>query len=259
MVKRALFPIFLFFTLKVFTQPAAQLNSKEVSDTFKNFENGQIESLYDLYSRNIDPTYELINGRGYFPYYYSSISKPVLLLDKFHSSSVTLNGRKYNNIDLDLDTYTDDIIYIDSSRICVFMPLRVALNKDNVDEFEFYLGKDTLNFRYFSKETYPLFNLNDGYYEVVYDKESKYLIKHISFLKRLPGNDEYIYEQADYINPGNGFAKIGSGRKFVKLFGEYSSDVRKYMDESGIKIRNADKDEISSILKYYDSIDRKIK
>jgi len=259
MVKKSLFAIFLFFSLKVFTQPGAAVNNNDGSDPFKNYEKAQIESLYELSSGIIDPTYELINGIGYFQYYYRSRLKPVLFLDKIHSSSVTLNGRKYNNIDLDLDTYTDDVIYIDSSRICIFSPLRVALNKDNVDGFEFFQDNDTLAFRLFRKKTNPLFNLNDGYYEVVYDSESKYLIKHISFLKRLPGNDEYIYEQENYVNPGNGFSKIGSRRQFVKIFGNYSSDVRKYIKESGIKIRNSDKNGILSVLKYYDSIEKKIK
>ena len=259
MVKKSLFVFLLFFSVKAFTQSEDAVNIDYDSDTIKVYERAQIESLYELYSLNIDPTYELINGTGYFQYYYLSNVKPVLFLDKIHSSSVTLNGRRYNDIDLDLDTYTDDVIYIDSSRICIFSPLRVALNKDNVDGFEFYQDNDTLTFRLFRKKNNPSFNLNDGYYEVVYDGESKYLIKHISYLKRLPGNDEYIYEKENYVNAGNGFSKIGSRKQFVKLFGDYSSDVREFMEESGIKIRNSDKKDIMSVLKYYDSIDRKIK
>jgi hypothetical protein len=259
MVKYSLPVVFLFFSLKVFTQHPVPFYQNSINDIFATYEKDQIELLYELYYHKIDPSYELINGRGYFRYYHRSGLKPILFSGKDHSSSLTLKGRKYDNITLDFDTYTDEVIYTDSTRICVYSPLMVAINKDYVDGFEFYNGNDTIFFRYFSKETDPLFDLNDGYYEVVSDKESKYLIKHISFLKKLPGTDEYTYLKVGYVNIGNGFSKISTSRQFIKIFGARSDEVRKYIKESGIKIRDANKEQIMCVLKYHDSLKDQIR
>jgi hypothetical protein len=259
MVKYSLSVFFLFFSLEVFTQHPVPFHNTSVNDIYGNYERDQIEFLYELYYHKIDPSYELINGRGYFQYYHLSSLKPILFSGRDHSSSITLKGRKYDDITLNFDTYTDEVIYIDSTRICVYAPLMVALNEDNVDGFEFYLGNDTISFRHYSGDTDQFFDLNDGYYEVVSDKESKYLIKHISLLKLLPGIDEYIYLKEGYVNIGNGFSKIATSKQFLNIFGDRSEEVKKYIKKSGIKIRNANKEQIMCVLQYYDSLKNQMK
>jgi hypothetical protein len=259
MIRYLLLLIIIFIPIRVFNQITVLINENGSNVIYEKYEEGQIESLHELYSQKIDPYYELIDGRGYFPYYFRSALKPMIFLDKPHSSSVTLNGRKFDNIDLDFDTYTDEVIYIDSTRIGIYNPLMVALNKDNVDSFEFYDGNDTITFRYFNKDCDPLFDMKDGYYEVVSDLGSKYLIRHSSILKKLPGIDEYIYFTAAYVNVGNGFTKITTQRQFIKIFGDRSAEVRRYIKESGIKIKTATKQQIMCVLTYHDSLKKQIK
>jgi len=254
MIKNSLPIILLFVSFKVIGQQIAPFYENRGNDTFENFEKSQIESLYSLHSLKIDPSYELINGRGYFQYYFRSEIKPILFAERNHSSSVTLNGVKYVDISLDFDTYTDELIYIDSTRICVFKPLMVAINKNYIDCFEFYYDNDTMLFRYFSKEDDPSFDLKEGFYEVGSDKESKYLIKHISVLEKVPGNYKYTYLRAGYVNVGNGFSEITGKRQFLKIFGDRSDEVRKFIKKRVIKIRKASKEQIISILIYYDSL-----
>jgi hypothetical protein len=75
----------------------------------------------------------------------------------------------------------------------------------------------------------------------------------LSYLKKLPGVDEYIYLREGYVNAGNGFSKIRK-KQFIKIFGNSSREVQKYIDEEGIKIRKANKEQIMRVLQYYDTL-----
>ena len=259
MIRFSCYFLLIFCTLKLSAQQSGFLSESTGNEISSNIENEQIDFLYKLYNSRIDPSFELINGRGYFPYYYRSQLKPVLFLEKTHQSSVTINGRRFENVTLDYDTFTDEIIYIDSSRICIFAPLRVAINKDNVDRAEFYDGIDSISLRYFTKETVPLFNLKEGYYEVVSESKSKYLIKHSSILKKIPGIDEYIYTTTGYADTGSGYIKITKRKNFIMMFGNRGNEVRKYMESMGIKFKKMSKPEIMNVLNYYDSLENRDK
>ncbi len=250
--------ILLFLSFNLLAQRPVPIYNCCGNNIYANFEKVQLDSLYEFYSLEIDPSYELINGKAYFPYYFRSQLKPILYNDRNHSSSVILKGIKYNNVELEYDTYKDEIIYIDSGRFCIYTPLMVALNKDNIDYFEFYYSEDTLSFRYLCKNSDPSFNLQDGFYEVVSNCGTKYIIKHSSLFDDLVGIDEYTYIQVSYVNIGNGFSAVTTKRRFLKIFGDRSDEVRKYIEQSGIKIRKANKEQIKSVLKYYDSLSNQI-
>jgi hypothetical protein len=98
------------------------------------------------------------------------------------------------------------------------------------------------------------FNLPEGYYEVAYEGKSKYIIKHRSLLLVKEGIDEYIYSPADFIMVNNEYTKISNKRGFLKLFGEKSDVVKKFLRTNKVSIRKSDKREIVTVLKYYDSL-----
>lgn len=254
MFKDTILNILLLFSVNLAAQNPVRLQMNNGYDVYSNTEKKQVECLNEFYSFRIDQSFELINGREYQPYYYSSKLKPILFIYKKHSSSITLNGKSYDNIALDYDTYTDNIIYTDYTLSFISMPLKVALNKDNVDSFRFCYEDDTLLFRYFSKESGYSINLREGFYEVAYDRSSRFLIKHQSNIHDLTRIWEYEYDPVRYVNIGNGFFEIKSGRQFIKLFGDRSDEIKRYIKESGIKIHKADKKQVISVLRYYDSL-----
>jgi hypothetical protein len=253
MFKDTLFIVLLFCSFTVVAQHQVPVIKGTGLDAVSKLEKSQIENLYKLYSSKINPSINLINGREYFPYYFQSVNTPILFFDKDYSSSITLNGEKYEDIYLDYDTFLDKVIYIDSSRFFTYRPLRITLNKDNIDCFELYFVNDTVSMRYFSKDTSPGFNLEDGFYEVVYDKESKFLLKHKSLTYLGEKVKEYKCFQIGYINLGNGFLQITSKKQFINLFGDRSDNVRRFIKESRIKIHKIDKRQIVQVLKFYDN------
>jgi len=254
MIRHSIPFILLFCSLTISAQRPVQDGTENGSGLFGKIEKYQVESLFELYSLKIDPASEIINGREYFPYYFRSNLKPILFVDKKHSSSITLNGRKFDDIDIDYDTYMDQVVYIDSVRFFIYSPLRLALNKDNIDCFELRFEKDTLSFAYLCKNEDPGFNLQEGFYEVVFDGDSKYIIKHKSIIQGRNGYDDYLYKPAGYVNTGSGFFRITNNKDFISLFGERSEEVKSFIRDSGIKIRKANKEQIKYVLEYFDGL-----
>ena len=70
------------------------------------------------------------------------------------------------------------------------------------------------------------------------------------------GMNEYQYSPENYISTGGKFVKITGKGSLLNLFGEKSGEVKKFMHISRIRIREADKAQFISILKFYDSLNK---
>jgi hypothetical protein len=214
----------------------------------------QADYLNTLYVKKVDIAEELINGREYIPYYFKYKVKPLLFDESKHTGSVMFNGRKYNNLKLEYDTYLDQVIYSDSSKFIEDKLFKIALNKDLVDGFCLYFGSDSRIFRNFRTDDGAKNNLPQGFYEVVYDGGSKFIIRHQSFLMEKEGEYEYSYTPTDYVMVGESFFKVRSSGGFIKLFGNDSDAVRKFMQTNKIHFKSAEKTQISTVLRYYDTL-----
>jgi hypothetical protein len=196
----------------------------------------------------------MINGREYFPYYYRSEITPILFNEKKKSGSLVMNGRKYDNLTLEYDTYLDEVIYSDKTKFYHNEALMIALNSEQVEDFNLYFENDSLTFRHFRSGDDVNFNLPEGFYEVVYDGESKYIIKHQSTVSKEKSLDAYLYSPAGYVMVGENFSTLRSTKGFVKLFGVKSAEIRKFMRSNSVQTRRPEKNKIASVLKYYDSL-----
>jgi hypothetical protein len=229
---------------------ADALNEKPDYNVISELQKSYLNSLY---VRRVDVADELINGREYVPYYFKCKIKPLLFDEKKRTGSLVFNGRRYYNLSLEYDTYLDQLIYYDSTKLINDKLFKIALNKDPVDTFSLIFKDDSMTFRYFTAVKESTFNLPDGFYEVVYDGKSKCLIKHQSFLVEKDGLYEYRYTPAEYVMVGESFLRVRSGKAFVKLFGNDSDAVRKYMRTNKVHYRRAGKHEIATVLRYYDT------
>jgi hypothetical protein len=222
--------------------------------SFKAISTHQIDYLYRLYNQRIDNSNEMINGRDYIPYYYRSENKPLLFSEKKKSGSFVMQGKKYENLMLDYDTYLDEVIYYDMTKFFDEKSLSIALNKEQVESFNLYFENDSLTFRNFKSSYGTKFNLQEGFYEEVYNGMSKYIIKHQSSITKEKSQNLYLYSTNGYVMVGESFSKLQSRRGFVKLFAVKSAEIKKYMRSNRIHIRKEDKNKIASVLKYYDTM-----
>lgn len=210
--------------------------------------------LKNIYSEKIEVPKELINGKEYEPYYLKSEVKPLLFPLRERTASIITRTRRYNNLTLQYDTFLDEVIYTDTSRTINFRFPQIALNRDILEGFNLYFGNDSIIFRNFSLPWCSEKNLREGFYEIVYDEKSSYIIRHESSYYERQGLSNYKYSPKNYISTGKGFYKIKSMKSLLSLFGDNALKMKEYIHSSGIRLKKANKDEIFRILKYYDSL-----
>lgn len=214
----------------------------------------QTDYVKSLYSSAIEAPKELINGKEYEPYYQRSEVKPLLFPEMERTATIFTKTRQYRNLSLQYDTYLDEVVYTDTSRTIDFIYPQIALNKDIVKGFNLYFKRDSLVFRNFSGPECLDKKLEEGFYEVVYEGPSSYIIKHESSFYERQGLDNYKYTPKNYISTGGVFTRVKNQKSLLLLFGAKAHEVKNYIHSSGIKFKKADKYEIESILKFYDSL-----
>jgi hypothetical protein len=196
---------------------------------------------------------ELINGKEYFPYYFRAVRKPVLFEKLGYSASVTINGRKYDNVLLFYDTYTDELVYTDTSRLFSSNGWQIVLNKYIIDQFSFTLKGKTLNFKYLSGNNNGLFSLPEGFYETDPQGASACLIKHRSVVYEKNGIDEYYYRPLIFIKSGDQYLNIRTERQFIKLFRDRKEEIKERIRKQKIDFRSVDKSPVALLVKQFES------
>ncbi len=245
--------LFLLFPVKAqqFLSLSGEVMGNEEYRVISDFQQAYLNTLY---VKRVNIADELINGREYIPYYFKCKVKPLLFDQRKRSGSLLFNGRRYDHLKLEYDTFLDQLVYSDSSKLVDDKLFEIALNKDPVEGFSLYFDNDSMTFRHFRTGRQDNFNLPDGFYEVVYDGKSKYIIRHQSFPVEKDGLYEYRYTPSLFVSTGEVFSRFRSTGSFIKLFGKYSDQVRKYMRANQIRVRYAGKSEMSAVLRYYDTL-----
>jgi hypothetical protein len=258
-IVRILF-ISLFF---VFTKMLSAQNIARESNSTLNYPsvNGitalierQTEFLRASYSRKNEPPEKLINGTEYESYYSRSKVKPLLFPDKPRTASAITKTRRFNNLILQYDTFLDEVIYTDTSKMLNFRYPQIALNKNIIDGFNLYFKDDSLIFRYLRKPGYSDKKLKEGFYEIAYEGASRFVIKHESSFYEREGLVNYKYSPVNYISVGHAFYPVKNRKNLLRLMDDKSKEIKKYIHASGIRIGQASRNQIVMILKYYDFI-----
>ena len=231
------------------------LNGSENLD-IRSLINSQTEYLKSSYSKKMEAANEIVNGKEYVSYYIRSQQKPLLFLKKKRTASLFTASRRYNNLDLQYDTFLDEVIFTDTTKTINYSYPQIALNKDIVDGFSLYFEDDSMHFRYLRMPQCSERNLKEGFYEIAYQGKSQFYIKHISSFFMRDGLNEYNYSPVNYISTGDKFFKVTGKGSLLKLFGVHSVEVKKFLRMARIRIRQADKNQFVSILKYYDSLNK---
>jgi hypothetical protein len=218
--------------------------------------NKQADYIKTQYSETVEAPKEIINGKEYESYYIRSQSKPLLFQKRSRSATLFTTSRKYTNLTLQYDTFLDEVIFTDTSRTFNYSFPQITLNTNIIDGFNLYFEDDSMQFKFLRQPQCSEVNLKEGFYEIAYQGKSKYFIKHVSTYYVREGLNEYKYSPENYVSTGDVFYKVTGKKSLLKLFGEKSVEVKKFLHSSRIKIRQADKSQYISILKFYDSLSK---
>ncbi len=231
-------------------QESSAINGRMLS-TYATLESGNRAFLDSIYTVRTGTEYAFINGNDYYPYHYRAKHKPLLFYQKDRTASITVSGRKYDNLMLEYDTYTDEVVFPELENNFGNKTFQIAINKDIISSFTLYFRDDTLRFRYYGG-TDDSRGLPPGFYELAYDGPSRYLIKHRSVVHQRSGINEYFYAPTGYVMTENGYMKIASNSKFFKIFGVRSLEMRKIIERRNLKVRKAGKRDIINVLTLFD-------
>lgn len=253
------FKLFLLLaTLTASGQNGNLLKGKSANDPVNQHINSlvslQASYISNRYSEKIEAPKELINGKEYELYHARSKVKPIYLADREHTGSLITKTRRYDNLNLQYDTFLDEVVYTDTSRLINFRFPQIALNNDIIEGFEFILRDEIISFKYFREPECSELNLEEGFYEVVYEGKSHYIIKHESGYYERQGLNNYKYSAINYISFGNEFYKIKNSKDLFSLIGGKSDDIKEFLKFSGLKIKKADKAQMLRIIKFYDTL-----
>lgn len=250
--------LFLLFFLNCSGQVFGQQIKYPSRDSNVNgdlqFEALQTEDIQKLYYQVVATPKDIINGKECLPYSFRHETTPYFHSRDKLNATLNANHRIYKNIKLQYDTYTDELIYTDISRIVYNEFPRIELNKDIIDGFSLFIDGDSINFRHFRFPDNQVKKLEDGFYEVVYEGKTLFLIRHHSLLYNKQGLDEYKYSPQRYVFERGKYFRIRNKKNLILMAGDHSKEIKDFLHKSRIRVRRAGKDQIVEVLKYYDSL-----
>lgn len=214
----------------------------------------QKDYLSRVYFETVPAPNELINGKEYFRYYLHSETTPLLFSGEVINATLKIKNREYQNIGIQYDTYLDELIYTDTTRMINNVYPLIALNKDIIEGFVFVIRGDSMNFRYLQFQQNLANDMKDGFYEIVYDGNSKFIIKHKSDIYHRDALNEYKYSPEAYIMTGESFKKVKNNQTLLRMCGEWSGVMKEFLKKSRIRIRSIDKKQITKVLVYLDTL-----
>jgi len=258
---------FLFITSIILVIKYSGSNILSQNTNYSSFENSygitadSLKNLQKKYIRNNSKSlrnkFDILNGTEYKIYFNLNYSHPFLFTKHPNPASIIINGQQINDLRLNYDTYKDELVYNSRLDFENYYSLIISLNKDIIDGFILNINNKDLEFKklVFTDSIYQ--NMQNGFYEILYDYKSSFIIKHKSELKEVESIDTYNYKPEKYIKINKAYLNIKGRRSFLKAFGNKSKEIKKFLKSSGILFRRATNEQIVNVLKYYDSIRNK--
>ena len=256
--------LFLLFSL-IFWIPLSAQNTGEQASGFSksgtlyghdSIQEKQYHSIQGLYDSVLNVSSNVIlNGREYLVYFSPHVSTPIIPVKRYPTSSIIIQGKTYRNLMLQYDTFKDQVIYYDPDNLENNAIIPISVNRTIIDEFDLEYPGNKIKFKYLVIPDTLKGNVNNGFYEIVYDKTSRFVIKHRSILVIKGGRDIYKYKPRRYIVNKGMYYPINGRRSLIKALSDKSVEMKKFIKSSKIFVRWAEKDEMVRILKFYDSLE----
>jgi hypothetical protein len=247
----------ILFSVKVGGQ--IKKNTKVNLDERNNLRLTELQTSYinKVYYQVIATPKDIISGKEVLPYSFRSNTTPFFYSREKLNAVLNANSRQYRNIRLQYDTFQDEIIYTDTSRIVNSEFPRIALNKEIIDGFTLNINGNIYNFKHFRFSPPLDKKLKDGFYEVAYDGPLLFIIKHTSSLYNKDGLNEYKYSPERYLITGNQAYKIGNKKSLLIVLKDHEQQIKDFLRKSRIKVKKAGREEIISVISFYESLQGK--
>jgi hypothetical protein len=191
---------------------------------------------------------QLLNGRIWRNQYSKAIGDPFYLTSTFLKGSITFNGQKFNNLDLQYDIMNDELL------LKIESYPTIITNKEMVDSFNLIF--ENTNYLIFNAGTDSSSVLR-GYVNVLYNGTSALYVKYSKMLQPLAVDGRYdlfFQKHRSYVKKGTEIVAVSGKRELLNLLEDKKKEIRYYLKTGRYRITRKDPNTFIHVLKYYDSI-----
>lgn len=238
----------LIFTLQLIAWGSGYSQSMSLEENHSLIHHYK-ESLQDTINKHTEIDRPFVLGRMQ-AFHGNSVHHPYFIDHRPVAGSLVFKNQVYEADALLYDIHNDKLVYRYYSGN--FEINNIALDENFVSEFTIYNSV----FRYFRDlKTKSGIKQKDGYYEVVYDGDSKFLVrweKTKSFDFNAPDKFEDI--KSMYLLKDGMVVRIKNKLQLMKQFADKKREVKKHMRETHLILELGDDSSIDTVLEYYERL-----
>ena len=230
---------------------AGTLSGQDQIDTKLKEQRGQIAEIFTYVHGNMT---HLIGGRQHIEWYPSIDGDPYWFPNAWIPGELKTHQYHYKDLPMKYDAYLDALVFLPDS----FSIRRIWVNPELVSYFTLvnntfiYLGLGE------EKEALTEANLKPGYFELLYDGDSRLLYKRTKYIKTTQSSTQvlgtFTKKSFFYLYTRGKFFNVKSKRKFLRALGERADKVNAYLKEHNYKYKTLSNSAFGEILNYYDSL-----
>lgn len=242
----SIFILLLLVTMDVYSQNIPLNQKKAYFDSHK-------KTLEDTVNKRTFVEYAYVVGRYHEPVN-NKYNHPYLEKNEWVNGTLFYNGQTYAVEGLKYDIESNTLIYLMYTRD--YKLNCVALDENLIGEFNIY----NTTFRHFKDlKNFLGLNRKEGYYEVVYDGDLKFLVyrEKTSSINNNSSQREYsVTSKMFLVRENNKAIKVHSMLKLRLLLKHNKKDMRAYIGKNNLKLNRSNYTSAYKILKYYESLNK---
>lgn len=213
----------------------------------KSYADSSFPFPYESYGDTLPDDQFLFNGRVWQNLYSQIEGDQFLFSDQFLLGSVTIRGKKFNEIMIRYDIYKDEIQ----------IPYRpfgiIQINKELTDSFSlFFMNREYRFIRITDSKDSEM----NGYYNELYNGGTRLLVRCIKKIEKFADGgriDRFYQVNMPYLVRDGHFRNLKGKKDLLNLFIEEKNTVGNYIKRNKIKILRNDPQTFIPVLKFIDS------
>lgn len=191
-----------------------------------------------------------INGFLYTESFTGTVGHPFFLSESWYSSSLSMDGREYEEINLRYDLYRDQVLFNHIHRSGSYI---VVLNKTLIEGFVI----EGHPFRKLPLEGHLSAIMKEGYYELLSEGKASFYVK---WQKRLsdPSPDsqgEFSLFNEWYILNNGEVRKVSGKSGLLKALEDHKKEIKSFIRENRMVIKSGKELEVKRIIDYYNRLE----
>lgn len=207
----------------------------------------QTPDYYKLYMDSIGLNSVIFRGNAPVNYHFKHEGTFYLFDPEFQKAEVVFNGKRYSNLEINLNSHRDELILKIPGTIST-----VVANRDFVESFIFF------NKKFISYKSTTPGAPADGYYQILYSNRDT-LMKRVRkiYYEEVPQHTSvgsvkrgFRQEESYHISINGKWANAKKRRDLLKLYPASRREINRFIKESGINFTNNIDNAFKEVVKF---------